>query len=211
MKGMFEGIPPLYLISDTSVSNLTHRQICQRALDAGVRVIQLREKAMSKRELFREAVYIRRLTRRYNAIFIINDYVDIALLVDAEGVHLGQDDLPLREARRILGRERLIGISTHTLRQAIEAEHGGADYIGYGPVFYTGTKQAGRPRGIGSLKRVVGRVNIPVVAIGGITIENSKDVLDAGAHAVAMISGILRGDIKKNIKRFLALSQYEGV
>jgi thiamine-phosphate pyrophosphorylase len=207
MRRVFKGIPPLYLISDTAISNLTHRQICRRALDAGVRVIQMREKSMSKRELFREAMYIRRLTHRYNAIFIINDYVDIAYLVGADGVHLGQDDLPLKEARKILGRKRLIGISTHTLRQAIKAEIEGADYIGYGPIFYTDTKQAGRPKGIGSLKRVTVHVNIPVVAIGGITIDNAREVLDAGADLVAMISGILRGDIKGNIRRFMALSR----
>jgi len=206
MKRLFKCIPPLYLISDTSITNLTHREICRRALISGVRVIQLREKAMSKRELFVEAMYIRRLTYRYGATFIINDYVDIAYLVDADGVHLGQDDLPLREARRLLGMNRIIGISTHTLRQAVDAEKGGADYIGFGPVFPTGTKQAGRPRGIGLLKRVIMQVNVPVIAIGGITIKNAGDILGAGAEGVAMISGILKGDIKRNIRSFMDIS-----
>jgi thiamine-phosphate diphosphorylase len=210
MKHLFRGIPPLYLISDTSISNLTHREICRKALANGVKVIQIREKSMSKRELFKEAMYIRRLTQRHNAIFIINDYVDIAYLVDADGVHLGQDDLPLRETRRVIGKDRFIGISTHTLKQAIEAEKEGADYIGFGPLFYTDTKEAGQPKGINSLKKVRRHVDIPVVAIGGITMRNFKEVLDAGADAVAMISGILKGDIEANIKGFLTeLRQFQ--
>lgn len=206
MLGLFKDIPPLYLISDTIISKLTHREIFRIAVSLGVRFIQLREKHMSKRELYKEAMAIRRITKRHNTIFIINDYVDIAHLVDADGVHLGQDDLPLREARRILGNDKIIGISTHTLKQAIDAEKEGADYIGYGPIFYTHTKNAGRPKGIDSLRRIREYVGIPVVAIGGITIDNAREVLDAGADAVAMLSGILRGNVKENIKRFMAIS-----
>jgi len=206
MKSLFRGAPPLYLISDTTTANLTHREVCKKALTSGARVIQLREKSMSKDELFKEAMYIRGLTERYGAIFIINDHVDIAYLVDADGVHLGQDDLPLNEARRILGQDKIIGISTHTIRQAINAERDGADYIGFGPIYHTGTKDAGRPKGINSLRQVRECVHIPIVAIGGITADNVKEVLNAGADGVAMISGILKGDIKKNIKRFISIS-----
>ncbi len=136
---------------------------------------------MPSRQLFEEAMTIKRLILRNKALFIINDYVDIAYIVDADGVHLGQDDMPLREARKILGKDKIIGISTHTLKQAIDAEDDGADYIGYGPIFYTNTKDAGRPTGISSLRRIRKHVSIPIVAIGGITIDNVREVLGAGA------------------------------
>jgi len=206
MKNIFKDAPPLYLISDRVISNLSHRDIFRIGVSEGVRVIQLREKEMTKRQIYEEAKIIREITRDTRTIFIINDHVDIAYVVGADGVHLGQDDLPLREARRILGRDKIIGISTHTLREAIDAERGGADYIGYGPIFHTTTKETKRPMGIDSLKRVRESVNIPVVAIGGITIEDSREVMDAGADAVAMISCILRGDIRKNIRSFITMS-----
>ncbi len=209
MKDVFKGKPPLYLISDNTISGLTHVEIFKKALASGIRIIQLREKDMPSRQLFEEAMTIKRLILRNKALFIINDYVDIAYIVDADGVHLGQDDMPLREARKILGKDKIIGISTHTLKQAIDAEDDGADYIGYGPIFYTNTKDAGRPTGISSLRRIRKHVSIPIVAIGGITIDNVREVLGAGADAVAMVSGILRGDIKTNIKRFMAVADEE--
>ncbi|GAB4543415.1 MAG: thiamine phosphate synthase [Thermodesulfovibrionia bacterium] len=206
MRNLFEGKPPLYLISDTTISNLSHREVFKIAIRGGVKVIQLREKYMTKKEIYKEAMVIRRITKRHGITFIINDYVDLAYIVDADGVHLGQDDIPLREARRILGMDKIIGVSTHTLKQAIDAENGGADYIGYGPIFHTATKDAGRPKGVGLLKEIRGRVNIPIVAIGGITLEDLKVVLDTGVDAVAMLSGILKGNIRENIKRFMAIS-----
>ncbi|MBI5410316.1 MAG: thiamine phosphate synthase [Nitrospirae bacterium] len=193
----------LYLITDRNVAGLSHIQIARRAISAGIRIIQLREKQMSKKELFNEALAIRKLTFKHKALFIINDYIDMALAVDADGVHLGQEDMPLEEARRIMGK-KIIGISTHTLKQAVEAERAGADYIGFGPMFHTATKDAGRPKGLRALKQIRRHIKIPIVAIGGITPENLLSVLGAGADAPAVMSAILRGDIRKNTKKFLS-------
>ena len=193
---------PLYLITNRYISGLTHTRIARRATTAGIKTIQLREKHLLKKEIYKEALTVREITKRHKVTFIINDYIDIALAVDADGVQLGQEDMPLKEARKILGRQKIIGISTHTLRQAIEAQDTGADYIGFGPMFHTITKDAGRPKGIKSLREISRHINIPVVAIGGITWENVKEVLNSGADAAAVASGILAGDIKTNLKRF---------
>jgi len=174
-------------------------------LNAGVRWIQYREKEKSRRELFEEALKLRRLTWEHNSVFIVNDHADIALSVDADGVHLGQDDLPLKEARKIMGRDRIIGISTHDLEQAMEAAQGGADYIGFGPVFYTLTKEAGRPRGTEMLRDIKKNIKIPVVAIGGINLRNIRSVLDTGVDAVAVASAIVHGDIEDNAKAFVEI------
>ena len=126
------------------------------------------------------------------------------MAVKADGVHLGQDDMPIKEARRIVGNKMIIGISTHNLSQAKKAQDHGADYIGFGPMFQTLTKNAGRPKGLRSLKNICSKIAIPVVAIGGITCENISDVLNAGANGCAIISAIQFGDIKANIKRLLS-------
>lgn len=208
MKNPFRNSPPLYLISDTAISGITHMETFRIAIASGVKTIQLREKLISKRELYREAMAIRTLTRRHKVMFIINDYVDIAFLVDADGVHLGQNDMPVKEARKILGKNKIIGVSTHNLKQAVDAQREGADYVGFGPIFYTQTKDAGRPKGISSLKQIRGHIRIPIVAIGGITVDSVLEVMDGGADAVAVISAILRGDIKANIKKFLSLMRW---
>ena len=135
--------------------------------------------------------------------FIVNDYVDIAFAVNANGVHLGQEDMPVKEARQIMGKRKLIGISTHTLNQAINAQEAGADYIGFGPMFHTETKDAGHPRGIKALRGIKKHIDIPIVAIGGITWENVNEVLNAGANTVAVASGILTGNIKVNFNKFM--------
>ncbi|GBD95650.1 thiamine-phosphate synthase [bacterium BMS3Abin06] len=193
---------PLYLITNRKISGLTHTRIARRAIAAGIKTIQLREKHLPKKEIYKEALSIREITGRHKVTFIINDYIDIALAVDADGVHLGQEDMPLKEAGKILGKKKIIGISTHTLRQAIEARDAGADYIGFGPMFHTTTKDAGRPKGIKALREISKHVNIPVIAIGGITWDNVNEVLNSGADAAAVASGILSGDIKANLKRF---------
>jgi len=158
---------------------------------------------MPKAELYKEALRIREIMKRFGARLIINDYVDIAKAVGADGVHLGQEDMPVTEARRVLGTGTLIGISTHTPDQAARAEREGADYIGFGPVFRTSTKDAGKAKGITLLKSITKHAGIPVVAIGGITCDNVHRVLDAGADACAIVSGIVRGDIQSNVKKFM--------
>ena len=184
-------------------SCLTLKEIVTIVLSSGVRCIQYREKDKSRRDIYREAMMLRKLTNEFGAVFIVNDYIDIAIAVDADGVHLGQDDLPLKEARKIFGEEKIIGISTHNIDEAIAAEAGGADYIGFGPIFHTATKDAGKPKGIAALREIKELIKIPVVAIGGINTENLESVIDSGADAVAVASAILKGNISENITRFL--------
>lgn len=204
MKKLFAQSNLLYLITDRTIARLSHTQIVRKALRAGVRTVQLREKNMSGKDLYKEALAIKEIVKKYGATLIINDYVDVAKAVDADGVHLGQEDMPVEEARIILGNRKVIGASTHSLAQALGAERAGADYIGFGPVFRTSTKNAGRPKGIDGLKKIRKRIHIPVVAIGGITWENINEVLKSGADACAIVSGILAGDINANVKRYHA-------
>jgi len=193
----------LCFITDRKVSELSYEDMTRKVLLKGVRWIQFREKETSRREIYQNAIRLRRLTKDYDAVFVVNDFPDIAMCAGADGVHLGQDDLPLKEARKIMGRDRIIGISTHSLEQAAEAEKDGADYIGFGPVFPTLTKDAGGPKGIAMLREIRKQINIPVVAIGGISLENISSVLQTGVNAVAVASAILRGDIEENAKRFM--------
>ncbi|OGW30223.1 MAG: thiamine-phosphate diphosphorylase [Nitrospirae bacterium GWC2_42_7] len=191
-------------ITDRTYCTLPFSEMVKAVLDAGIKFIQLREKEGSRRQMYEDAIRLRELTRSFNAALIINDYADIALAVDADGVHLGQDDLPLKEARKIMGK-KIIGISTHNLEQAKVAENGGADYIGFGPVFHTTTKDAGTPRGVYDLRIIKENVNIPVIAIGGITLHNIKSVIDAGADAAAVATAVCKGDITENAKKLISL------
>lgn len=176
--------------------------IVENALQAGIKWIQYRDKGDNKRLIYEKALQIKELSIKYKAILSINDYADIALAVDSEGVHLGQEDLPLSEAKKIMG-NKIIGISTHSTEEAIEAYQGGADYIGFGPIFHTKTKNAGDPKGLEELKNVVNLVKIPLLAIGGINKQNLKSVIETGCYGVALSSGLLEGDIKENVAYFL--------
>jgi thiamine-phosphate pyrophosphorylase len=197
----FKGI---CFITDRKYSDLPLYDMINLVLRAGVKCIQYREKDLPRREIYGNAVKCRELTRLFDATLIINDHADIALAVDADGVHLGQDDLPLKEARKIMG-SRIVGISTHNLDQAKEAELGGADYIGFGPVFHTTTKDAGTPKGIDNIRIVKEHVSIPVVAIGGISLDNIISVVEAGADSVALATAICRGDVAVNAENFVHL------
>lgn len=189
-------------ITDKKYSDLPLYDMITVVIRAGVRCIQYREKDLSRREIYENAVTLRKLTGIFNAILIINDHADIALAVDADGVHLGQDDLPLKEARKIMG-NKIVGISTHNLAQAREAEGGGADYIGFGPVFPTTTKDAGTPKGVDNIRIIKENVSIPVVAIGGIGLDNIASVINAGADAVAVATAICKGDVAANAEKFV--------
>lgn len=193
----------LCFITDCKACVLTYEDMILRSLKAGVRWVQYRDKERSKRKVYEESVKLRRTTKNFNAVFIINDYSDIASAAGADGVHLGQDDLPIREARKIMGDDKIIGISTHSLEQAMDAERDGANYIGFGPIFHTMTKDAGSPKGIEMLHEIKKQVHLPVVAIGGINLENIRLVLDTGSDAVAVASAILRGNIEENVKWFM--------
>ena len=195
----FKGI---CFITDRKYSDLPLYDMINLVLRAGVKCIQYREKDLPRREIYGNAVKFREVTRLFDATLIINDHVDIALAADADGVHLGQDDLPLKEARKIMG-SRIVGISTHNLDQAKEAELGGADYIGFGPVFHTTTKDAGTPKGIDNIRLVKENVSIPVVAIGGISLDNVSSVIDAGADAIALATAICKGDMAVNAEKFV--------
>jgi thiamine-phosphate pyrophosphorylase len=195
----------LCFITDLTTGDLSFLDMTQAVLRAGVGWVQYRDKTGSRRKGYGEAIKIRAPARKHNALFIENDYSDIALAVDADGVHLGQDDLPVKEARNILGKGKVIGVSTHCIEEALEAEQAGADYIGFGPVFHTSTKDAGNPRGTDLLKTIKNKAGIPVVAIGGINLENIHYVLETGADAVAVASAILKGDIEENAGKFMEI------
>lgn len=161
------------------------------ALDAGIRFFQYRSKTGTRRQIYETCTVLSPIARQAEALFIVNDHADIAAAVDADGVHLGQDDLPIADARKVVGTRALIGISTHSREQATAAEQAGADYIGFGPVFHTTTKDAGGIQGVEAVRVVRRAVSLPIVAIGGIGHENCREVLSAGADAVAVISAIL--------------------
>ena len=201
--------PPLYAILDPEqIKARAAETVLRELLEGGIKLIQLRAKAMTPVDFLRLACTTRTLTRSYACSLIVNDRVDIALACEADGVHLGQEDLPLHTARKLMG-DRIIGISTHSTEQAKEAEDGGADYIGFGPMFGTTTKATGySSRGPAMLRQVREAVRIPIVAIGGIAEANVAEVWQAGADSAAIISDLLGADdIADKVKRILALRQ----
>jgi thiamine-phosphate pyrophosphorylase len=202
-------LPPLYAILDPEqTKGRAAESVLLELLEGGTPWLQLRAKAMLPRDFLQLACTARKPTPSSRCRLIVNDRVDIALACGADGVHLGQEDLPLHAARNLMG-DRIIGISTHDVEQAKEAEAGGADYIGFGPMFGTATKETGySARGLEMLRRVREAVSIPIVAIGGITEGNVKQVWQAGADSAAIISDLLGADdIADKVKRILALHQ----
>lgn len=185
-------ISGLYVITDkTLVPARSHLAIAEAALEGGTRLIQLRDKEASTRKLVEVGQALRTLTRRYNALFLVNDRVDVALAVEADGVHLGQEDMPLPLARRLIGEHLILGASVETVEEALAAQEQGADYLGVGPMFATDTKpDAGMPVGPARLREIKSRVQLPVIGIGGITAENLSLVKAAGADGIAVISAI---------------------
>lgn len=180
-------------------------EVMEEAIQGGVDIVQLRDKDASKKTLLKKAKALRELTREYGVRFIVNDHIDVALAADADGVHLGQDDLPLEEARKIVGSDKIIGISTHSIEQALEAERGGADYIGVGPVFTTNTKDdVVDPVTIQYVNEAVEKVTIPFVAIGGIKLDNVDEVLRTGARSICAVSEIVGStDVTATCEAFL--------
>jgi thiamine-phosphate pyrophosphorylase len=165
--------------------------LARTLLNAGARIMQLRLKEAGSRDFLAAARAIAALCRQHAALLIVNDRVDIAWLADAAGVHVGQEDLPLEAARRILGRGKIVGVSTHRVEQARAAEAGGADYIGFGAIYSGGLKNARNPQGLERLREVRAAVRLPIVAIGGITEAAVAEVLAAGADAAAIISDVV--------------------
>jgi thiamine-phosphate pyrophosphorylase len=198
----------LCLIIDPSLLPGSPEQALRQALDAGVTFIQYRSKNESRKKIYETALQLARTTHQAGAGFIVNDHADIAAAVDADGVHLGQDDLPIRDARKLLGDRKIIGISTHSIEQAKAAEAAGADYVGFGPIFPTATKDAGVVQGVLHLSMITKSVSIPVIAIGGINHANIQDVMRTGAAGAAVISAVLSAsDIRQAAQEMLRLIQ----
>lgn len=184
----------LYFITDSSLSKKNNIEDVKAAIRGGVKIIQYREKKLSKEEMIKEAKKIKEICKENDVLFLINDFVDVALEIDADGVHLGLEDMSYGKARKILGK-KIIGLTAHNKEEAIEFERIGADYVGVSPIFNTTTKKdAGRAMGTEELKEIINTVNIPCVAIGGITEENMESVIRAGADSVAMISAVVTKD-----------------
>ncbi len=204
MKPFASPLSGIYFITDRTYCDLSIVEMVSVVLDAGIRIVQYRDKDRSRCGIYEEAARLRELTLRFGATLIINDHADIARAVDADGLHLGQDDLPLKEARMVVG-EMIIGISTHTPEEARTAVSEGADYIGFGPIFHTTTKDAGSPQGLDNLRLITQNVCVPVVAIGGISLGTAEEVFASGAASIAVATGICKGDIKKNARQFASL------
>jgi thiamine-phosphate pyrophosphorylase len=200
-------LPPVYPITDTRLSGLSHAAQIEQLIAGGATLIQLREKHASPREFYEDAERALASARAHNVTLIINDRVDIALTLGADGVHLGQDDLPPIEARKILGDKAIIGFSTHTLEQAVEAARLPIDYIAFGPVYDTTTKDnPDKTVGLDGLKWVREAIgDFPLVAIGGINAVSLLPVFEAGADSAAIISDLLTppGDIARKMSSLL--------
>ena len=197
----------LYIILDPSVyPDRPLVEVLTIAVEAGASLFQYRNKTASMKEAYVEALALRQAAAKARVIFIVNDRCDLALAVDADGVHLGQGDLPLDTARKVMGPDKLIGISTHNADQVIEASVGKPDYLGFGPIFKPGSKQDHDPLvGLEGLRAIRKLTSLPVFAIGGIQIEQVEAVMHAGADGVAVVSAILKAtDIRAAVRTFLA-------
>lgn len=186
----------LYLVTDANLSRgRTDRAVVQAAIRGGVTVVQYREKKASTREMIERALDLRDLCRAHGVPFIVNDRVDVALAVDADGVHVGQDDMPARLARKLIGSGKILGVSAENAAQAIAGMADGADYIGASPIFSTPTKpDAPPPVGVQGLEQMARACSIPIVAIGGINATNAASMLRAGAAGIAVVSAIVAAD-----------------
>jgi len=183
----------LYVITDRRIARgLPHAEIARLAIEGGADVVQLRDKSLSCKDLLAAACEIRRITRDEGVLFIVNDRIDIAIASGADGVHLGQDDIPLPDARRLAPPGFIIGISVGCVADAIAAESAGAGYVALSPIFPTTSKEdAGQGHGMGVLRGICAAVSLPVIAIGGITPLNVPQVIAAGAEGVAVISAVV--------------------
>jgi thiamine-phosphate pyrophosphorylase len=195
-------LPRLYTFADASFGDPV--RLAEALFNAGARIIQVRNKKGSARELLEQVERILSFAP-HGAEIIVNDRVDVALIAGAGGVHLGQDDVPPVEARRILGLDRMIGFSTHNLEQAMQAEKLPVDYVAVGPIFLTATKEKPDPVvGLENLSAICQAIRKPVIAIGGIKLENAEDVLKAGATSVAVISDVLSApDVASRVQSWI--------
>jgi thiamine-phosphate pyrophosphorylase len=193
-----------YFITDSKLSRAGNLSDVRQAVACGVEVVQYRNKNRETRQMYEEAVRLREICRDSDSIFLINDRVDIALAAEADGVHLGQSDMPCLAARKLLGQERIIGVTVHSLAEALQAESMGADYLGVSPIFQTATKlDAGKPAGIRLIEELRSQVEIPLIAIGGINHSNASEVVRAGADGLCAISCVVaKENVRDEIKKF---------
>jgi thiamine-phosphate pyrophosphorylase len=193
-----------YLVTDSGLSKKGTLSDVKEAVEAGCKIVQYREKNRSTREMISEATEIKRICSD-KAIFLVNDRIDVALAVDADGVHIGQDDIPIEAARRLLGEGKIIGLTVHNADEATEAEKKGADYVGLSPIFDTATKKdAGGGIGPEKIQKIKNAISIPVVAIGGINKENCESVIRNGADSLVAISAVICSDnVKSEIESFI--------
>jgi thiamine-phosphate pyrophosphorylase len=191
-----------YFITDSKLSRAGNISDVQNAVAAGVAAVQYRRPDASTAELFAEAAVLRKLCRR--TLFLVNDRVDIAMAVQADGIHLGQEDLPLPAARKLLGKGKTISLTVHSVAEARQAEAAGADYLGVSPIYTTQTKaEAGPPAGIQLIQQIKSVVKTPLVAIGGINLANAPEVIRAGADGLCAISAVVSGkDVRAEIEKF---------
>jgi len=203
VKDIFLGKKLYCILGEEFSLGRSNVYMAEQMVKAGVGIIQYREKDKKKLYKLEECTKIRSITKEAGTLFIINDDIDIALLTQADGVHVGQDDLPAKDVRRLIGNEMILGISTHSPKQALAAVSDGADYIGTGPIFKTFTKKdVCAPVGLGYLEYVVKNIDVAHVAIGGIKESNLDEVIAAGATCVCMVTEILGAqDIISTIKR----------
>jgi thiamine-phosphate pyrophosphorylase len=207
VEGIYAVITGKFCINGSSLNTL------KSVLKAGVKLVQLREKTMGREDLIKLAVKYRKLTRRYGAVFIVDDYPDIAAYVEADGVHLGQDDMSIKEARAKYP-ELIIGISTHNMKEAVSAVKRGADYINIGPVFRTKTKDISRykPVGCHRLKIIADKITVPYTVMGGLKACNIAKVSAAGAKTFAMITEItMAKNIEKKIRDINKMIRNSGI
>ena len=204
-----ERIMRLYLVTDSAwIGIKTLPEQVEEALKGGVTCVQLREKELDDEEMLKEAIEIKALCRKYGVPFIVNDNVEVALACDADGVHIGQQDMEAGEVRQKIGKDKIMGVSAQTVEQAIRAEWNGADYLGVGAVFATSTKMDADTVSYETLKDICASVNIPVVAIGGINADNILKLYGAGAEGIAVVSAVFASnDIEIAASVLLAKSE----
>lgn len=187
----------LYLVTDKSDDVEKFLRTIEEAIKGGVSVVQIREKTADTLDFYNLALKVKRITTQYNVPLIINDRVDVALAIDADGVHVGQSDMPCDVTRKLVGPDKIVGVSAATIEEAKKAEKDGADYIGTGAVFPTATKDDAPKITKKDLKEIVDSINIPVVAIGGINLDNAHELTDTGIKGLSVVSAIMSSDDPK--------------
>ena len=188
----------VYLVTDhRNKTDEEFLNIIEEAIKGGTTIVQLREKTASTKDFYQLALKVKEITSKYDVPLLINDRIDIAIAVDSEGVHIGQDDMPADIARKIIGEDKILGVSASTVEEAKKAEIDGADYIGSGAVFPTATKDDADSVSKEELKEIVDSIDIPVVAIGGITLENASTLKDTGIAGFSVVSAIMSADDPK--------------